>query len=344
MHDQGFFCVRTPPPCLVFEQLHHHLFKFWKACFPEPGERYGAGFLPSVKEPPHENERPKDQDNRPRITTKIYGWPYASGTIHSEMNEMLHKGTLDSAGGAPFFQFPGLCGQRGLNHWIFTRHGGVSFPPYDSLNVSTNTDDNPHFIRKNFGIITKTIGTGRLHYLNQVHGGHMIVLRGDQSVGPEEVMEADALMTDIPELALMIKVADCQAVILYDPLKKAVSNVHCGWRGNVSNILGAVVKRMAWEFGSESVNLKAAVGPSLGPCCAEFITYREIFPENFRHFMLKENYFDLWAVSRWQLLEGGLKEENIEISGLCTRCRSDLFFSHRGEKVTGRFATVAMLK
>jgi YfiH family protein len=172
----------------------------------------------------------------------------------------------------------------------------------------------------------------------------MIVFRGDQTAGPEEEKAADALITDIPELALMVKVADCQSVILYDPLKHVVANVHCGWRGNVSNILGAVVRRMASEFDSEAVNLKAAIGPSLGPCCGEFITYREIFPKNFWNFMVKDNYFDLWAISRWQLLKEGLNEESIEISGLCTRCRSDLFFSHRGENVTGRFAAVVMLK
>jgi copper oxidase (laccase) domain-containing protein len=101
---------------------------------------------------------------------------------------------------------------------------------------------------------------------------------------------------------------------------------------------------MGNEFGCDPSLLRAAIGPSLGPCCAEFVTYREIFPEGFSAFMTRENYFDLWAVSRSQLLASGLKDRHIESADWCTRCRTDLFFSHRGEGVTGRFATVVMLK
>jgi len=88
----------------------------------------------------------------------------------------------------------------------------------------------------------------------------------------------------------------------------------------------------------------AAIGPSLGPCCGEFITHEQIFPNEFRQFMVRENYFDLWRISRWQLLNAGLIEENIEVAGICTRCRTDMFYSYRAEGITGRFATVAMLK
>jgi hypothetical protein len=101
---------------------------------------------------------------------------------------------------------------------------------------------------------------------------------------------------------------------------------------------------MRTKFGCDPSQLRAAIGPSLGPCCAEFITYKEIFPESFRPFMIRDNYFNLWAISRSQLLESGLKEANIESADLCTRCRTDLFYSYRGEGKTGRFATVVMLK
>ena len=88
----------------------------------------------------------------------------------------------------------------------------------------------------------------------------------------------------------------------------------------------------------------AAIGPSLGPCCAEFVTYRDIFPEEFDRFMVDENHFDLWALSSWQLENAGMRPENIEVAGLCTRCRTDLFYSYRAEGNTGRFGTVAMLR
>jgi YfiH family protein len=152
------------------------------------------------------------------------------------------------------------------------------------------------------------------------------------------------MITDLPLVALMVKQADCQAVILFDPEKGVVSNAHCGWRGNVHNILDSVVGRMKSEFGCRKADLLAAIGPSLGPCCAEFVNHEKEFPAEFRRFMVREGYFDLWEISRWQLLEAGLKEDRIEVANICSRCRTDMFFSYRAEGITGRFATVAMLK
>jgi copper oxidase (laccase) domain-containing protein len=87
----------------------------------------------------------------------------------------------------------------------------------------------------------------------------------------------------------------------------------------------------------------AAIGPSLGPCCAEFVSHKEIFPDRFMRYLVRENHFDLWAISRSQLMEAGIDRDKIEVAGICTKCHSDLFFSYRAEGVTGRFATVAML-
>jgi YfiH family protein len=145
-------------------------------------------------------------------------------------------------------------------------------------------------------------------------------------------------------VAIMVKQADCQAVILYDPVREVLANVHCGWRGNTHNVLSAAVRRMTGEFGTRPRDLRAAIGPSLGPCCAEFVTHETLFPETFARYRVQRNHFDLWEISRWQLAEAGVREDHIETAGLCTRCRTDLFFSYRAEKVTGRFATVAMLR
>lgn len=242
-----------------------------------------------------------------------------------------------------YFQFPDLSRHKPLAHGIFTRLGGVSAAPYDTLNTSYQTEDPSENVGKNLRILSDVIGSERLIFMDQVHGEEVIVLRRGHGPGCAEALSGDALISDVPGLALMVKVADCQGVILFDPIKGVVSNVHCGWRGNTSNILGSVVKRMGLEFGSEARDLVAAIGPSLGPCCAEFVTHEQIFPWQFSRFMVRENYFDLWEISRWQLLEAGVRDEHIEVAGMCTSCRTDLFFSYRGEGVTGRFATVAML-
>ena len=242
-----------------------------------------------------------------------------------------------------YLQFPRLSGYTHLSHAVFTRHGGVSKTPFDSLNTSYGTDDDPDCVTVNLKMIKEIIGAGELQFMNQVHGKEILVLQKDDSP-LEAPPNGDAIITNKPGMALLVKQADCQGVMIYDPIEKVVANVHCGWRGHTHNILGAVVRRMRSDFGCREADLVAAIGPSLGPCCGEFVTHEEIFPEVFKRFMVRENHFDLWKLTLWQLLMAGLGQENIELAGICTKCRTDLFYSYRGEGVTGRFGTVVVLK
>jgi YfiH family protein len=267
--------------------------------------------------------------------------------LHKHSFHLSASGAEDSATAGrevPFFSFPGLSQHPDLAHFVFTRHGGVSDSAFRSLNVSVSTGDSQNNVETNLSMIREITGAASLRFMNQVHGKNIALVRESTLREGGAPFAADAMITDAPGAALLVKQADCQAVIVYDPERKAVANVHCGWRGNTSGILGDVVAAMEVEFGCDPSRLRAAIGPSLGPCCAEFTTYREIFPESFRRFMVRDNYFDLWAVSRSQLAASGLKEDHIESAGWCTRCRTDLFYSHRGEGNTGRFATVVMLK
>jgi YfiH family protein len=240
-------------------------------------------------------------------------------------------------------RFPGLSKNRQLIHLVFTRRGGVSHHPFDSLNTSHTAGDSAENVTENLSKIKKAVEAEHLIFMDQVHGDYIFIVRRGHLGTQGKIPSADAMITDLSGVALMVKQADCQGVIIFDPKRSVVANVHCGWRGNVRNILGRVVARMEQEFECRPGDLLAAIGPSLGPCCAEFVSHEEIFPDNFRLFMVRENYFDLWALSCLQLMEAGLREENIEVSGICTRCRTDLFYSYRAEGRTGRFATVAML-
>jgi hypothetical protein len=244
----------------------------------------------------------------------------------------------------PFFQFSGLSDYPDLSHFVFTRRGGVSDSAFRSLNVSVSTGDSKTNVEANLSLIREITGARALWFMNQVHGKNIAILRKRVLQDGAEPVTADAMVTDVAGVALLVKQADCQAVILYDPLRKVVANVHCGWRGNSQGLLAAVIAAMRAEFGCDPSRLRAAIGPSLGPCCAEFVTHQEIFPESFRPFMIRENYFDLWALSRSQLVQSGLQEAHIESAHCCTHCRTDLFYSYRGEGRTGRFATVIMLK
>ena len=239
-----------------------------------------------------------------------------------------------------------LSDVRGLEHGVFTRHGGVSRPPYASLNAAWNIGDASENVRDNLNRIKDAIGLDRLVAAPQVHGDavHVVdeaALDGFEDHGPVLVAgPGDALVTASPGIGLMIKIADCQAVFLVDPVRKVVANVHSGWRGSVANILAATVGVMRSRFDCRPADILAAISPSLGPCCAEFKNYREELPSSFVAYQSKPQYFDFWAISRSQLVNAGLAPENIEAAGRCTVCEADRFFSYRAEKTTGRMAAV----
>lgn len=263
--------------------------------------------------------------------------------ISFSFEEIQNATSHHASGKIVYLQFQRLAREPGLVHAVFTRHGGVSTPPFSSLNTSYSTGDDPDRVQKNLSTILDVMGAKEILFLKQVHGRDILLVPRGGPPGFPQGAQADAVITDRRFLAVMIKQADCQSILLYDPGIGVVAAVHCGWRGNVLNLLGSVVERMVSVFGCSRSRLLSAIGPSLGPCCAEFKSYREIFPEGFRSSMVRENHFDLWQISRRQLLQAGVEDRNIEIARVCTACRTDLFFSYRGEKRTGRFATAAML-
>ena len=244
----------------------------------------------------------------------------------------------------PVLQYSVLSIFPELFHATFTRHGGRSGPPYKSLNISPGVGDETDCVTANLALLKSVSRAKHLFYTRQVHGCDILVAERGNAFRQEKIPIGDAIITDIPGMAIMVMQADCQGVILYDPENRVVATVHCGWRGQAQDILSLVVAKMQSLFGTRATLLRAAIGPSLGPCCAEFKGYRDLFPNYFREFMTEENYFNLWAVSVRQLRMCGLKQDHIEVAGICTRCATDHFFSFRGEGSTGRFGTVAMLK
>jgi YfiH family protein len=258
-------------------------------------------------------------------------------------NNISKSVTFRTSGRLSYIQFDSLLTHSDLVHGVFSRNGGSSSPPYDSLNVSYNTGDKPLNVTENILLIKEEIGAARIQSMNQVHGTEIITFHRDTH-NELSIRDADAMITDIPMLGIMVKQADCQGIIIYDAVRSVVAVVHCGWRGNVQDIPGSAVMKMKTEFGCESKDLIAAIGPSLGPCCAEFKSSGEIFPQEFMQYMVSDAHFNLWEISRMQLLRAGLLNEHIEITGICTKCNPDLFYSYRGEGETGRFGTVAMLK
>jgi YfiH family protein len=249
--------------------------------------------------------------------------------------------------GIPFYRFSLLSRFEELEHLVFTRHGGVSSAPFASLNVSYDTGDEATKVRENMRRVRTTSECSSLIYARQSHGKNIEVLTQKPHLDPAvpyPLDGKDGFITQLPGLLMMIKVADCQAILLYDPKKKVAAIVHAGWRGSVNNIAANAAQLMQTHFKSKARDIIAGVGPSLGPCCAEFRNWPQELPPRFSSFQTSKNYFDFWAISQHQLLEAGLGRENIEVAGLCTRCHPQVFYSYRGEGHTGRFAVAIGIK
>lgn len=230
---------------------------------------------------------------------------------------------------------------------FFDRHGGVSGGVFDSLNIGLSTGDEKSNVLRNRVRVKEVMKVSHLLSVHQVHGDGLYVLREDLN-GDASVGKYDAMITNRRGVGLMIQTADCQGILFYDPVAGAVGAAHSGWRGSVANIAAVTVEGMVREYGTDPADLRVFVGPSLGPCCAEFVNYREELPEHFSNFMVSENHFDFWDVTRHQLLKCGVLHENIVVAGRCTSCSEDHFSYRRacreGDGVTGRNCSVVALQ
>ncbi|UCF01852.1 MAG: peptidoglycan editing factor PgeF [Deltaproteobacteria bacterium] len=247
----------------------------------------------------------------------------------------------------PYYTFHRLGEFLELEHLVFTRLGGVSSPPFASLNVSYDTGDEAGKVQENMRRVRAATDCSSLIYARQSHSSNIVVLREHPHLDPTipyPLHGKDGFITQLSGLLMMIKVADCQAILLYDPEKKVVAIIHAGWRGSVKNIAGNAVHLMRAHFGCDPQDIFAGIGPSLGPCCGEFRNWRQELPPSFSRFQVQENYYDFWAISQYQLMGVGLLREHIEVSGLCTKCHPEVFYSYRGEGETGRFAVVIGIK
>jgi len=254
-------------------------------------------------------------------------------------NSTLHPRFVTANSGLKFLQFEELK-KLPIVHAVFSRDGGVSPPPYNSLNVSFSVGDKKENVLENYKIICEFLVIDHLYTVNQTHKDNIYVVNPkNRSILPD----ADAMITDTPYVPLMIKQADCQCIILYAVDKHVLALIHCGWRGNALNIVKTVIRTLKEKYKVQPDAIIAAVGPSLGSCCAEYKDWRNLFPEFFSAFKANNNHFDLKAITKFQMENEGVLSHNITVSPICTSCNTSFFFSNRREKITGRFGTVAYL-
>jgi hypothetical protein len=242
--------------------------------------------------------------------------------------------------------------QTDLTHAVFARHGGVSEGAFASLNMSISVGDSLTNVRANRARAFQAAGRDpdSVADLWQVHSAEVVA--AEEPRGPREHLgQADALITNRRHVTLFLRFADCVPILLFDPKRRAVGLVHAGWRGTLLKAAAAAVRAMAGQYGSQPQDLLAGIGPSIGPCHyavgAEVVAQTRAVFNSHADALLRpvngQTHLDLWAANAHALREAGV--EQIEVGAICTACRTDDFFSHRGEHGhTGRFGALIALQ
>jgi YfiH family protein len=242
-----------------------------------------------------------------------------------------------------------------VTHGIAGRTGGVSTGTFASLNLGPRSGDDIERVTTNRRRFHAAIGAAGLTVIapRQVHGAVVSVHRRGNDRPTGGVFDGDGLLTDDESVLVAMLAADCVAILLHDPTIGVAGALHAGWRGTAAGIAAAGIEAMRWSFGSDPATIRAAIGPAIGRCCYEVgievaaavaratpgdvPPYERISPE--------KAHLDITHANRMQLLAAGLDPEHVVTAGICTACRTDLFYSHRREgEPTGRFGAAISLR
>ena len=244
-----------------------------------------------------------------------------------------------------------------IAHGFSTRLGGVSPAPWDSLNLDDRRGDDLANVQENFRRLCAALDVDvqRIVLSRQVHRDDVrTVTATDCGKGlwtPRDYDSADALITDVPHIPLVVFSADCNVILLHDPVRRAIGAAHAGWRGTALGIAAKTVRTMADAYGCDPADIRAAVGPAIGQCCFETdgdvpAALRDALgadAEPFIDWNGRKYHIDLKAVNALWLQRVGVP--SIDVCPDCTYCLSDLYWSHRRTGLSrGEQAAVICLK
>jgi len=260
-------------------------------------------------------------------------------------------------GGLPVITWPAL--QRpDVDAHVTTRDGGVSSGSYASLNLGLHVGDRDEDVLVNRTRVADALGV-RLDdfvFCEQVHRPSVTVVteeeRGRGARSRTDAMTAtDALVTAVPGIVLVVMVADCVPLVLFDPVSRVLACVHAGWGGTVRGVTTAALTTMA-SLGSDPANVIAGIGPAIHPdryqVDADVVEMAEtVFGNRVSQVVRPDGtgrwIFDLWRANMIQLADAGVPDAQVHVAALGTGPGSR-FFSHRSEGSCGRFAAVARLR
>ncbi len=236
-------------------------------------------------------------------------------------------------------------GISSVAHGFFTRNGGVSPEPWNSLNLSTTGGDSTENVIENRKRIFKAISrpVESLYDTWQVHGNKIIIAKNPRGI-ENEPPKADGIITQKKEVTLFMRFADCVPLLFFDPKKMVIGIAHAGWRGTVNKIVEKIINKMVSEYGCDVKTISAGIGPCI---CKKHYNIKEDvlsivqknFPNNWQNIVSREKdsfHFDLQETNKIILEQLGLTD--ISLANLCTACNTTEWYSHRAENgATGRF-------
>lgn len=224
-------------------------------------------------------------------------------------------------------------------HCFTTRLGGVSTGHLAAMNLGYNRGDARENVAENYRILGQALGFSEdcLVLTRQTHSDIVRPVTKADAMGLDNhaYPECDALITNEPGTALVVFTADCTPVLLHDPVTGAVGAAHAGWRGTAAGIAAKTVEAMVRLYGCRPEDIRAAIGPNIGPCCFEtdtdvpqaMVASLGAEAEKYIHSQGNKYYVNLKELNALHLRRAGVT--SIEISPLCTACNTDRFWSHR---------------
>jgi polyphenol oxidase len=262
---------------------------------------------------------------------------------------------LETTGQLAFLTCTPIRQYEAVVHAFSTRLGGVSGPPYASLNLSWGSGDDPRDVQENRLRFSHAIGfdAADLVALRQVHGNRVAILAAGRNPRLVRGTPGDALITDRPQLPLAVITADCFPVVLAAPRLPAVGIVHSGRKGTAAQIIPTAIELMCQEFRVQPDAVFGAIGPGIGGCCYEvdaasaepFITRYSDADAVYRPSRPGHVYLDLQRAILQQLEAVGVPPSQVWSADLCTACQPQWFYSYRREGPrSGRMLNVVMIQ
>lgn len=253
-----------------------------------------------------------------------------------------------------FLHFHEFADIAGLQCLISTREGGVSAGDFGALNLGYHVGDDQECVSENRRRLAQAAGydPASLVAAQQVHGTELawvgMAERGRGAFGWDDAIPAtDGLLVRDAQVPIAIQVADCAPVLLVDPVQHVLAVVHAGWRGALGGITAAAVRRMVTDAGTDPAQVRVGIGPTLCPACLEVgeevadAVAQAVGDGPICRGAVRP-HLDIRTLITTDLRTVGVAADQVVAHSACSRCRNDLFFSHRGQHGrAGRFALVA---